>query len=315
MNVADCLVTGGAGFIGSNLVRKLLEQGHAVRILDNFSTGRHANLEDVKDRVDVQVGDLRDDDALFNAVLGVRYVFHVGALPSVIRSVEDPKSTHDVNSTGTLNLLLAAKEAGVERLVFSSSSSVYGDTPELPKHEGMFPNPLSPYALSKLTGEHYLRIFCELYGLRTYSLRYFNVFGPRQDPASHYAAVIPLFIDAFRRDQAPIIHGDGEQTRDFTYIDDVVAGNLCCLNAPDEAAGGVFNIAWGHRTSINQLATHIGRLMGKDIEPTHQAPRQGDVRDSQADSERARTLLGWEPAVTFEDGLQRTVEWFSKNPA
>ncbi len=308
--MADCLVTGGAGFIGSNLARKLLEQGHAVRILDNFSTGSHANIEDIKEHVDVQVGDLRDDDTLFNAVLGVRYIFHLGALPSVVRSVEDPQSTHDVNMTGTLKLLLAAREAGVERLVFSSSSSVYGNTQELPKQEDMTPNPLSPYALSKLAGEHYLRIFHGLYKVRAYALRYFNVFGPRQDPASHYAAVIPLFINALRRDEAPTIFGDGEQTRDFTFVEDVVSANVCCINAPDEAAGGVYNVAWGRRTSINELAAQIGRLMGKDIKPVHGDPRPGDVRDSQADSARARDLLGWNPAVTFEDGLKRTVEWF-----
>lgn len=308
--MADCLVTGGAGFIGSNLVQALLARGHSVRVLDNFSTGRHENLEAIKDRIDVQVGDLRDPDALFNAVLGVRYVFHVGALPSVIRSVEDPLATHDVNVNGTLNLLLAAREAGVERVVFSSSSSVYGDTEELPKHEAMLPRPLSPYALSKLTGEHYLRIFYELYGLRTFSLRYFNVFGPRQDPASQYAAVIPLFINAIRQDQAPVIHGDGGQTRDFTYVDDVVGGNLCCLEAPDEAAGGVYNLAWGYRTSIKELASKLATLMGKDIQPRHDAAREGDVRDSQADSTRARTLLGWKPTVPFDEGVERTIDWF-----
>ncbi len=232
-----------------------------------------------------------------------------------MRSVEDPQTTHDVNVTGTLKLLLAAREAGVERVVLSSSSSVYGDTPELPKREDMLPNPLSPYALSKLTGEHYLRIFHDLYGLRTYSLRYFNVFGPRQDPASHYAAVIPLFVAALKRDAAPVIYGDGEQTRDFTYVDDVVAGNLCCMDAPDEAAGGVFNLAWGYRTSVNELAAKIAALMGKDIRPVHQDPRPGDVRDSQADSTRAREQLGWAANVPFEDGLRRTVEWFLDQPA
>ncbi len=309
--MADCLVTGGAGFIGSNLTRALLNGGHSVRILDNFSTGRRENLEDIKSRIDVHVGDLRDPDALFDAVLGVRYIFHVGALPSVARSVEDPLTTHDVNVTGTLNLLLAAREAGVERVVFSSSSSVYGDTEELPKHEEMGPCPLSPYALSKLAGEHYLRLFFSLYGLKTFSLRYFNVFGPRQDPNSQYAAVIPLFINAFRLNQAPVIYGDGEQTRDFTFIDDVVAGNLACLDAPETAAGSVYNIAWGHRTSINDLAGRIARLMNQSIEPVYAEARAGDVRDSQADSTRAREQLGWQPAVAFDEGLQRTVDWFS----
>jgi nucleoside-diphosphate-sugar epimerase len=308
--MAQCLVTGGAGFIGSTICRALLVRGYSVRVLDNFSTGRHENLEDIKEDIDVQVGDLRDDDALFNALLGVRYIFHVGALPSVARSVMDPLMTHEVNVNGTLKLLLAAREAGVERVVFSSSSSVYGNTPVLPKQEDMMPYPLSPYALSKLTGEHYLRIFYQLYGIRTFALRYFNVFGPRQDPASQYAAVIPLFVNAYRNDQAPVIHGDGEQTRDFTFVDDVVAGNLCCLTAPDAAAGGVFNLAWGHRISINSLAAKIGALMGKSLEPEHVAPRAADVRDSQADSTRARELLGWQPQVTFDEGLARTVEWF-----
>lgn len=309
--MADCLVTGGAGFIGSHVVRGLLAAGYSVRVLDNFATGRRENLADIQHDIDVQVNDLRDDDALFNATLGVRYVFHLAALPSVERSVKDPWSTHEVNSSGTLKLLLAAREAGVERVVFSSSSSVYGDTPELPKQEDMRPQPLSPYALSKLTGEHYMQQFYQLYGLRTYSLRYFNVFGPRQDPASHYAAVIPLFIQAGLEGRAPVIHGDGEQTRDFTYIDDVVAGNLCGINAPDEAAGGVFNLAWGQRTSINQLARQIGAMVGSQQQPEHTAPRPGDVRDSQADATRARTLLGWDPQVTFATGLQQTVDWFT----
>ncbi len=311
--MASCLVTGGAGFIGSNLVRALLAQGHSVRVLDNFSTGRHENLAELKADIDLQTGDLRDTDALFDAVLGVHHIFHLGALPSVARSVTDPLSTHEVNVTGTLNLLLAAREAGVERVIFSSSSSVYGNTEELPKREDMLPNPLSPYALSKLTGEHYLRIFWELYGLRTYSLRYFNVFGPRQDPASHYAAVIPLFVQAYQRGDAPRIHGDGEQTRDFTFVDDVVAGNLCCMSAADDAAGGVYNLAWGNRTSINELARDIGALMKQTATPVHEPPREGDVRDSQADSSRARKALNWTPQVTFEDGLKQTVEWFKVN--
>ncbi len=308
--MADCLVTGGAGFIGSNLVRALLERGKSVRVLDNFSTGRHDNVAEIKDDIDLQVGDLRDPDALFNACLGVQAIFHFGALPSVARSVQDPLSTHEVNVSGTLNLLLAAREAGVERFVLSSSSSVYGNTPVLPKQEDMRPEPLSPYALSKLAGEHYARIFTELYGLKTFSLRYFNVFGPRQDPASHYAAVIPLFINAFKQDQPPTIHGDGEQTRDFTFVDDVVAGNLCCLEAGDEAAGGVFNLAWGNRLSIKDLANQIGSLMNKEIAPVHEPSREGDVRDSQADSSRARTLLNWEPRVELQEGLSRTIEWF-----
>lgn len=311
--MADCLVTGGAGFIGSNLVRALLEKGFAVRVLDNFATGRHENLEDCKDQVEICVGDLRDKDALFDAMLGVRCVFHLGALPSVARSVKDPKSTHDVNVTGTLNVLLAARETGTQRVVFSSSSSVYGDTVELPKRESMRPLPLSPYALSKLTGEHYLRIFHALYGLQTFSLRYFNVFGPRQDPASHYAAVIPLFIDALQSDRSPVIFGDGEQTRDFTYVDNVVAGNLACMEAPPEAAGEVYNLACGTRTSINELYRLLAEALGVRLPPRYEPPRDGEVRDSQADATRAMEKLGWNPVVPFEEGLRRTIQWFSTN--
>jgi UDP-glucose 4-epimerase len=308
------LVTGGAGFIGSNCVRALLERGHAVRVLDSFATGRRCNLDDLAADIELHEGDLRDVEAVQRAVAGVQMVFHFGALPSVQRSVEDPATTHEVNVTGTLNLLLAARDAGVERLVLSSSSSVYGDTPTLPKQEDMLPHPLSPYALSKLAGEHYLRIFHHLYGLKTFSLRYFNVFGPRQDPKSHYAAVIPLFIDALRQGKPVQIDGDGGQTRDFTYVADVVAGNLACMTAPDAAAGGVYNIAWGYRTSINELAGEIARLLDVPLQTVQRPPRAGDVRDSQADSSRARELLGWQPTVPFEAGLQQTIDWFAANP-
>ena len=312
---ARYLVTGGAGFIGSNLVRHLLARGETVRVLDNFSTGRRENLEELAGRIEVVEGDLRVDDDVRRAMAGVQYVLHLGALGSVSRSVQDPMTTHEVNATGTLRVLIAAREAGVERVVFSSSSSVYGNTPVLPKQEDMTPTPLSPYALSKLSGEHHARLFHTLFGLRTFSLRYFNVFGPRQNPKSQYAAVIPLFVDALRAGQAPIIYGDGEQTRDFTYVDDVIAANLACCTAPDAAAGGVFNVAWGNRISVKELAHRIGSLLGREIPPVHQAPRVGDVRDSQADATRAHTLLGWQPRVPFADGLQRTVEWFLQGPA
>lgn len=307
---ARYLVTGGAGFIGGNLVRTLLEAGASVRILDNFATGRRDNLDDLPGPVDLHETDLRDEDGVRRAMEGVRYVLHFGALPSVARSVEDPATTNDVNIRGTLNLLLAARDAGVERVVFSSSSSVYGDTPVLPKQEDMLPCPLSPYALSKLTGEHYMRMFHSLYGLKTYSLRYFNVFGPRQDPKSHYAAVIPLFIQALLKDQPPTLHGDGLQTRDFTFVADIVAANLACCTAPDAAAGGVFNVAWGNRISVKELAHTIARILGKDIQPVHTERRAGDVRDSQADSTRAREQLGWTPKVSFEEGLRRTIDWY-----
>ncbi len=259
-------------------------------------------------------GDLRVDDDVRRAMSGVQYVLHLGALGSVSRSVQDPMTTHEVNATGTLRVLIAAREAGVERVVFSSSSSVYGNTPVLPKQEDMTPTPLSPYALSKLTGEHYARLFHTLFGLPTFSLRYFNVFGPRQNPKSQYAAVIPLFVDALQAGQAPVIYGDGEQTRDFTYVDDVIAANLACCSAPAEAAGGVFNVAWGNRISVKELAHRIGGLLGRDIPPVYQAPRAGDVRDSQADATRAHRLLGWQPRVPFDDGLRRTVEWFRSVP-
>lgn len=309
--MAKSLVTGGAGFIGSNLARTLLEKGREVRVLDNFATGRHENLKDILKDIELVEGDLRNPEDVKKAVRGVCCIFHLGALPSVVRSVEDPLETHDVNVTGTLNLLIAARDAGVKRFVFSSSSSVYGNTPALPKREDMLPMPLSPYAAHKLTGEHYCRIFHELYGLKTFSLRYFNVFGPRQNPKSHYAAVIPLFIDAFAHGKAPVIHGDGGQTRDFTYVQNVVDANLACCDAPEEAAGGVFNAACGDRISVNDLASTIAKLMGSSVKPVHAEPRAGDVRDSQADSRRAREMLGWTPKVGFEEGIRRTVEWFT----
>ena len=307
------LVTGGAGFIGSSLVRRLLADGHAVRILDNFASGRRENLAGLESRIELIEGDLREERDVRRAVEGVRFVLHLGALGSVSRSVEDPMTTHEVNATGTLRVLVAARDAGVERVVFSSSSSVYGNTPTLPKRESMTPQPLSPYALSKLSGEHDCRLFHELYGLGTYCLRYFNVFGPRQNPKSQYAAVIPLFVDALRHGRAPMIHGDGGQTRDFTYVDDVVQANLCCCTAPREAAGAAYNVAWGNRISILELARRIASAMGVDIAPVHAAPRPGDVRDSQADSALAHKHLGWQPAVPFDEGLRRTVAWFLEN--
>ncbi|MDD2238207.1 MAG: SDR family oxidoreductase [Kiritimatiellae bacterium] len=306
------LVTGGAGFIGCNLTRALLAEGKSVRIFDNFSTGRRENLNGIESDVDLVEGDLRDADAVKKAVQGVRHIFHFGALPSVIHSVKDPLSTNDVNINGTLNLLLAARDAGVERLVFSSSSSVYGDTPTLPKVETMKPMPLSPYALSKLAGEHYCTIFHRLYGLKTFSLRYFNVFGPRQDPASHYAAVIPLFIDAFSHHRAPMIYGDGTQTRDFTYVENVLRANLACRTAPEESAGCVCNAACGDRISVNELAGKIKAMTGSTAEPEYYHARAGEVRDSQADNALAHKKLGWTPVVPFAEGLEKTVAWFTK---
>jgi nucleoside-diphosphate-sugar epimerase len=310
---AQYLVTGGGGFIGSNVVRHLLSNGQGVRVLDDFSTGRRENLAGIEKDVELVEGDVRDNPTLKKALKGVQYVLHLAAIPSVVRSVEDPLATNSVNVCGTLKLLIEARDAGVERLVFSSSSSVYGDTPTLPKKEDMNPLPRSPYALSKLTGEYYCRMFRDLYGMKTFSLRYFNVFGPRQNPKSQYAAVIPRFIDAMRNNQSPMIHGDGDQTRDFTFVEDVAAANLCCCTAPEASAGAVCNIGCGDRISINELAVRIAAIMGENIKAAHDAPQKGDVRDSQADISRAKTLIGWTPKVNLDAGLRTTVEWFLKH--
>lgn len=311
----DCefLVTGGGGFIGSNTVRFLLARGHSVRVIDDFSTGRRENLREVADRVDLVEGSIEDLDMCRKAVRGIRYVLHMAAIPSVPRSVEDPLTTNNVNITGTLHMLLAARDAKVERFVLSSSSSVYGDTRELPKREDMLPSPRSPYALSKLTNEYQCRLFSELYGMKTYSLRYFNVFGPRQNPKSQYAAVVPIFIDAMKRGVAPTVYSDGEQTRDFTFVENVIDANLACCRAPDEAVGRVFNIGCGGRMTVNDLGRAIARAMGKKFEPRYAPPRPGDVRDSQADISLAHRLLGWQPRVDVDTGLRRTVEWFLAN--
>ena len=304
------LVTGGAGFIGSNLVRRLAGQGARVRVFDDLSSGHLENLAGLESAVEFVRGDLRDAAAVRAAARGVRHVFHLGALASVQASVDDPATTHEINVTGTLNLLLAARDAGAERVVFSSSASIYGDSPEMPKREDMLPAPLTGYALSKLAGEHYGRIFHGLYGLKFFALRYFNVFGPRQDPASHYAAVIPLFLRAYAAGRQPTIYGDGEQTRDFTFVEDVVAANLACLAAPESAAGAVYNVAYGDRVSVNELARQIAALAGHPFAPTYAPARAGDVRESQADSARARRVLGWQPEHAFAEGLRATFDWF-----
>ena len=304
------LVTGGAGFIGSNLVRRLAGQGARVRVFDDLSSGHLENLAGLEASVEFVRGDLRDAAAVRAAARGVRHVFHVGALASVQASVDDPAATHEINVTGTLNVLLAARAAGAERVVFSSSASIYGDSPVMPKREDMLPAPLTGYALSKLAGEHYGRIFHGLYGLKFFALRYFNVFGPRQDPASHYAAVIPLFMRAYCAGRQPTIYGDGGQTRDFTFVEDVVSANLACLAAPDAAAGGVYNVAYGDRISVNDLARQIAALAGQPFAPTYAPARPGDVRESQADATLARRVLGWRPAHAFAEGLQATFDWF-----
>ncbi|MDH3238817.1 MAG: SDR family oxidoreductase [Deltaproteobacteria bacterium] len=310
------LVTGGAGFIGSNLVASLLASGHRARVLDNFLTGKRENLAGLAERYgdafELVEGDLRDLEVTRRAAQGVEYVLHQGALPSVPRSVADPVLSNEINVGGTVNLLIAARDAGVRRVVFAASSSAYGDTPELPKRESMTPNPKSPYAAQKLAGEHYMRIFYEVYGVETVSLRYFNVFGPKQDPASTYAAVIPRFITAVLMGTAPTVYGDGLQTRDFTYIDNVVRVNLLACEAPKEACGKVFNIACGERVSLLDILEIVYKLVGRRVAPKFEPPRPGDVRDSLADISLARDLLGYEPTVPFPEGLSRTFDFFSK---
>lgn len=303
------LVTGGAGFIGSHLVETLLARGRRVRVLDDFSSGRREFLPQ-RSEIEVIAGDLRDPEILRRAVAGVEVVFHQGALRSVPRSVEDPFAYHDVNATGTMRLLLAARDAGVRRVVFASSSSVYGDQPVLPLHEDLRPQPISPYGASKLIGEHYCANFARHYGLETVSLRYFNVFGPRQDPNSEYAAVIARFILAARRGAPLEVHGDGKQTRDFTYIANVVDANLAAAEAPG-VAGEVFNIACGERLSVLDIATRLEEILGRSLPRRHTPPRPGDVRDTQADISRARERLGYAPTVGFAEGLRRTVAAFS----
>ena len=308
------LVTGGAGFIGSNLVENLLAAGHRVRVLDNFLTGRRENLAGLAERYgdafELIEGDLRDLALTRSAAEGVEYVLHQGALPSVPRSVADPVLSSEINVGGTLSLLVAARDAGVRRVIFAASSSAYGDTPQLPKCESMMPNPKSPYAAQKLAGEHYMRIFYEVYGLETVSLRYFNVFGPKQDPASTYAAVIPRFITAVLTGMAPTVYGDGLQTRDFTYIDNVVRVNLLACKAPKDACGKVFNVACEERVSLLEILEIIYGLAGRRVPPRFEPPRPGDVRDSLADISLARDLLGYEPTVPFPEGLSRTFDFF-----
>ncbi len=307
MSDRSALVTGGAGFIGSHLVDRLLLEGWSVRVIDDFSSGRVENLADARARVELVQGDLCDQETLAQVTEGIDVVFHQGAVPSVPRSVEEPLRTNHVNVTGTLLVLEQARRAGVRRVVYAASSSAYGDAPELPKVESMPPRPRSPYALQKYAGEVYCRLYHELYGMETVALRYFNVFGPRQDPASEYAAVVPRFVEACLAGRAACVYGDGEQTRDFTFVEDAVRANLLAAQAP-KAPGQVVNVAGGKRVSLNQLLGEIQDLTGTGLEPVHQAPRPGDVRDSLADLRRAREALGFEPSVSLRDGLRRTIE-------
>jgi nucleoside-diphosphate-sugar epimerase len=304
------LVTGGAGFIGSALVRGLLDSGHEVLILDDLSTGSRGNLEGVEVRL--VEGDVRDPDAVRDAAAGAEVVFHLAALPSVARSIADPVTGHRVNVDGTVNVLIAARDAGARRLVYTSSSSVYGDTPTLPKHEDMPVQPRSPYAAAKLAGEAYCRAFDALFDLETVSLRPFNVFGPRQDPDSPYAAVIPRFITAMRAGRQPEIFGDGGQSRDLTYVDNMVGALLLAADAGPEATGEVMNVGCGGRTSLLELVSALNELLGTDLTPVFADPRPGDVRDSEASVEKAGRLIGYRPSVDIREGLRRTVRWLSE---
>jgi nucleoside-diphosphate-sugar epimerase len=306
--MAHYLVTGGAGFIGSHLAEELVRRGHRVRVADSLVTGKLTNLDHIKD-VEFLEGDVSDLPFARLAVTGCDYVLHQAALPSVPRSVKDPVTSNKANVDGTLSMLVAARDARVRRFVFAGSSSAYGDTPTLPKHEGMPTNPLSPYALQKVIGEQYLQLFTRLYGLETVSIRYFNVFGPRQDPGSPYSGVISVFATALLQERSPTIFGDGEQTRDFTYVANVVDGVLRACEAPG-ASPLVINVATGGRISLNRLFETMRALIGVDVTPNYAGPREGDVRDSQADISLARRVLGYEPLVSFEGGLQRTVDWY-----
>lgn len=301
------VITGGAGFIGSHIVDALLERGHQVCVIDDLSTGKKENIAHVLDKIEFIEGSILDDAALNRALTGASVIFHEAAVPSVPKSVRDPLTSHNANATGTLKVLLAARDLGVKRVIYAASSSYYGDTPTLPKHEGMPPNPLSPYALQKYVGEAYMQQFFKLYGLETVCLRYFNIFGPRQDPQSEYAAVIPRFIRLMKKGEQPAIFGDGETTRGFTYVSDAVAANMLAMETAD-AAGEVFNTAGDGQTSLNELIALINKMLGTAIEPTYTDPRPGDIKHSFADISKAGKMLGYKPQVSLEEGLRKTAE-------
>ena len=305
------LITGIAGFIGSSLARAVLAQGDDVRGIDNLSTGKRENLAEILDRIDFREADLADSKAAQEACVGVDYVFHEAAIPSVPRSVLDPLESNRANVDATVNLLVAARDAKVKRVIYAASSSAYGDTPTLPKREDMAPNPISPYAVAKLTGEYYMKSFWRCYGLETVSLRYFNIFGPRQDPTSPYSGVLAKFITQMLRGEQPVIFGDGLQSRDFTFIENVVNANLLAAKAPaGEAAGRVFNVATGTRVDLNETFNVLKKLTGYKGEVKHAAERTGDVKHSLADLSLAAKHLGYQPTVNFEEGLRRTVAWY-----
>ncbi len=311
--MATYLVTGGAGFIGSHLVDELVRLGHRVRVLDNLATGRMVNVDHQLDAIEFMEADIRDYAACVKACAGVDYVLHQAALGSVPRSIEDPLTSHEVNVTGTVNMLRAASEAAVKRFVYASSSSVYGDHPGLPKVEEEIGRQLSPYAVTKYTDELYAGVFYQNYSLQTVGLRYFNVFGPRQDPDSAYAAVIPLFVSALMSNKSPRINGDGEQSRDFTYVDNVVQANLLAATAPDSVAGEVFNVACHGRVTVNVLFERIRTLLGSDIKAEYGPERPGDVKHSFASIDKAKKLLGYGGEIKFEDGLKRSIAWYRDN--
>jgi UDP-glucose 4-epimerase len=315
IQMSTYLVTGGAGFIGSNIVENLMKNKQTVRVLDNFSTGKRDNVYPFADQVQVIEGDIRSYHVVREAVEGVDFILHQAALPSVPRSIKDPITSNEVNVTGTLHILNAARDAGVKRLVYASSSSIYGDLEVLPKTEDMLPKPLSPYAVSKMAGEKYCKVFTQLYGLETVALRYFNVFGPRQDPTSQYSAVIPKFVSAMLKGDAPVIYGDGEQSRDFTFVENVVHANLlACEERVEDVSGEVFNVACGKRITLNVLVRTLNSILGTDIQPEYADPRPGDVKHSLANIGKAQQFLEYTPQVDFRKGLEKVVEWMDDGP-
>lgn len=310
------LITGIGGFIGSTIARALLARGCQVRGIDNFSTGKRENVAEIFDRIQFREADILDPNAMREVCRGVDFVFHEAAIPSVPKSVQDPLGSNQANIDGTVNVLIAARDAKVRRVIYAGSSSAYGDTPTLPKHEEMKPDPISPYAVAKLASEHYMTSFYRCYGLETVSLRYFNIFGPRQDPSSPYSGVLAKFITLMLKGQQPTIFGDGKQSRDFTYVENAVAANLLACDAPTaQVAGKVFNVATARRVTLNETFQILRKITGYSGEPKYGPEREGDIKHSFADISRAGTALGYKPAVDFEEGLRRTVEWYRQQTA